>query len=158
MKHILTAVVRDTPGVLARVVGVISGRGYNIETLNVAPTHEPGVSKMTLVVPGDDHVLEQVLRQLDKLIDVLAVSDVTHRRHINREMVLVEVSTQGGHRGELIEVAALFSAQVVCVREHSLILQMVGDERGVEDFLRLLKPNEILGLSRSGTIAVERGE
>ena len=158
MKHILTAVVRNRPGVLARVVGVISGRGYNIETLNVGPTHDPGVSKMTLVVPGDDHVLEQVLRQLDKLVDVLAVSDVTRRRHINREMILVEVGTRGGRRGDLIELTALFAAQVVGVREHSITIQMVGDERAVEDFLRLLAPHAILDLSRSGAIAVERGE
>ena len=158
MKHILTAVVRNKPGVLARVVGVISGRGYNIETLNVAPTHDPGVSKMTLVVPGDDHVLEQVLRQMDKLIDVITVSDVTRRRHINREMILVEVSTRDGRRSDLFEVIALFSAQVVGVREHSITIQMVGDERTVEDFLLLLNPHTILDLSRSGAIAVERGE
>ncbi|MCL1888158.1 MAG: acetolactate synthase small subunit [Kiritimatiellaeota bacterium] len=158
MKHILTATVRNTPGVLARIVGVVSGRGYNIETLNVAPTHDPAVSKMTMVVPGDDHVLEQVLRQLDKLVDVLRVSDVTRQRHLNREMILVEVSTRGGRRGDLIELASLFSAQIVGVREHALTIQMVGDENTVEDFLRLLKPHAILDLSRSGTIVVERGE
>jgi len=158
MKHILTAVVQNRPGVLARIVGVISGRGYNIETLNVAPTHDPAVSKMTLVLPGDDHVLEQVLRQLDKLIDVIRISDVTRRNHVNREMILVEVSTRDGRRGDIIELTALFSAQVVGVREHSITLQMVGDENTVEDFLRLLAPHTILDLSRSGTIVVERGE
>ena len=158
MKHILTAVVQNKPGVLARIVGVISGRGYNIETLNVAPTHDPAVSKMTLVVPGDDHVLEQVLRQLDKQIDIIRIIDVTRQRHINREMILVEVSTRDGRRSDLIEVIALFSAQVVGVREHSITIQMVGDEHTIEDFLRLLKPHTILDLSRSGTIVVERGE
>ncbi len=158
MKHILTAVVNNKPSVLARIVGVVSGRGYNIETLNVAPTHDPAVSKMTMVVPGDDHVLEQVLRQLNKLIDVVRISDVTRQHHINREMILVEVSTKDGQRSDLIELTSLFSAQVVGVREHSVTIQMVGDEHTVEDFIRLLKPYTILDLSRSGTIVVERGE
>jgi acetolactate synthase-1/3 small subunit len=157
-KHILTAVVQNRPGVLARIVGVISGRGYNIETLNVAPTHDPAVSKMTFVVLGDDHVLEQVTRQLDKLIDVIRIHDVTRRNHINREMILVEVSTRDGRRSDIIELTSLFSAQVVGVREHSITLQMVGDENTIEDFLRLLAPCTILDLSRSGTIVVERGE
>ena len=158
MKHILTAVVNNKPGVLARIVGVISGRGYNIETLNVAPTHNPAVSKMTLVVPGDDHVLEQVLRQLDKQVDVVRITDVTRQHHINREMILVEVSTRDGRRSDLIELTALFNAQVVGVREHSITILMVGEEHTVEDFLRLLKSYMLLDLSRSGTIVVERGE
>lgn len=158
MKHILTALVENRPGVLSRIVGVISGRGYNIETLNVAPTTDPHVSKMTLAVPGDDHVLEQVLRQVDKLIDVIEVRDVTRECHVNREMVLVEISTVGIKRGELLDIAILFHAQVVGVREDSITIQMVDEEHRVEDFLRLVThAYTILDMSRSGTIVVKRG-
>jgi acetolactate synthase-1/3 small subunit len=158
MKHLITALVENQPGVLARIVGLISGRGYNIETLNVGPTHDPAVSKMTMVVPGDDHVLEQVTFQLGKLVDVLQVTDVTSQRHLDRELILVEVSTAKHSRSQVVELATLFGGRVVGVRERSLTLQMVGDEADVQDFLRLLKPYDILDISRSGVIAVARGD
>lgn len=158
MKHIITALVENQPGVLARIVGLISGRGYNIETLNVGPTQDAAVSKMTMVVPGDDHVLEQVTCQLGKLVDVMQVTDVTSQRHLDRELILVEVSTAKHSRAQVMELATLFGGRVVGVRERSLTLQMVGDEADVQDFLRLLKPHEILDISRSGVIAVARGD
>jgi acetolactate synthase-1/3 small subunit len=156
MKHIITALVENKPGVLARIVGLISGRGYNIETLNVGPTHDPETSKMTMVVPGDDHVLEQVIQQVSKLVDVIAVTDVTRRRHLNRELILVEVSTASRSRAEVLELATIFRARVVGVQERSLTLEMVGEQSAVEDFLRLLRPYEILDISRTGVIAVAR--
>ncbi len=158
MKHIITALVENKPGVLARIVGLISGRSYNIETLNVGPTQDPTTSKMTLVVLGDDHVFEQVIHQVGKLVDVIEVVDVTRRRHLDRELVLVEVATARHPRSEVLELATLFEARVVDVSEHSVILQMAGDHQGVEDFLRLLAPYEILDISRSGQIAVARKE
>jgi len=158
MKHIITALVENKPGVLARIVGLISGRSYNIETLNVGPTQDPTTSKMTLVVLGDDHVFEQVIHQVGKLVDVIEVVDVTRRRHLDRELVLVEVATARHSRSEVLELATLFEARVVDVSEHSVILQMAGDHQGVEDFLRLLNPYEILDISRSGQIAVARKE
>ncbi len=158
MKHIITALVENQPGVLARIVGLVSGRGYNIETLNVGPTQDPTTSKMTMVVPGDDHVLEQVTNQVGKLVDVISVVDVTRRRHLNRELILVEVSTANHSRAEVMELATLFGARVVGVQEGSLTLEMVGEQSSVEDFLRLLRPHEILDISRSGVIAVARGE
>ncbi|MEI8242121.1 MAG: acetolactate synthase small subunit [bacterium] len=158
MKHIITSLVENKPGVLARIVGLISGRGYNIETLNVGPTQDPTTSKMTMVVAGDDRVLEQVIHQVGKLVDVVAVVDVTRRRHLNRELILVEVATKRNSRAEVLELATLFDARVVAVAEKSITVQMVGDHSCVEDFLRLLRPYEITDISRSGLIAVARGE
>ena len=158
MKHIITALVENKPGVLARIVGLVSGRGYNIETLNVGPTQDPDTSKMTLVVPGDEQVLEQVLHQVSKLVDVIEVVDVTRRRHLNRELILVEVATTRHSRAQVLELATLFKARVAAVGEKAITLEMVGDRSSVEDFLRLLKPYEITDISRSGLIAVARGE
>ena len=158
MKHIITALVENKSGVLARIVGLVSGRGYNLETLNVGPTQDPTTSKMTMVVPGDDHVLEQVIHQVGKLVDVIAVVDVTRRRHLDRELILVEVATTRHTRTEVLELATLFDAHVVAVAEKSVTVQMVGDHTGVENFIRLLRPYEITDISRSGLIAVACGE
>lgn len=158
MKHIITALLENKPGVLARIVGLISGRGYNIETLNVGPTQDPTTSKMTMVVPGDEPVIEQVIHQVGKLVDVIEVVDVTRRRHLNRELILVEVATSRHTRSEVLELATLFDARVVAVGEHSVTVQMVGDHQAIEDFIRLLKPYEITDISRSGLIAVARAE
>jgi acetolactate synthase-1/3 small subunit len=151
--------VENKPGVLARIVGLISGRGYNIETLNVGPTQDPAISKMTLVVPGDDHVLEQVTLQVGKLVDVISVTDVTGARHLDRELILVEIATDSvAQRAEVLDLATLFRAAVAGVTERSVSLQMVGSSDVVSDFMLLLKPYKILDLSRSGQIAVARGE
>ncbi len=159
MKHIITALVENKPGVLARIVGLISGRGYNIETLNVGPTQDPAISKMTLVVPGDDHVLEQVTLQVGKLVDVISVTDVTGARHLDRELILVEIVTDSvAQRAEVLDLASLFKAAVAGVTERSVSLQLVGSSEVVADFMLLLKPYKILDLSRSGQIAVARGE
>lgn len=159
MLHIITALVENKPGVLARIVGLISGRGYNIETLNVGPTQDSDLSKMTLVVPGDDHVLEQVTLQLAKLVDVVNVKDVTGTRHIDRELILVEIATGSvARRAEVLDLATLFKASIVGVSQRSVTLQMVGSTNVISDFMLLLKPYKILDLSRSGRIAVAHAE
>lgn len=157
MKHTITALVENRPGVLARLIGLISGRGYNIETLNVGPTQDKTCSKITMVVPGDDHVLEQVTLQLAKQIDVLKVEDVTGRNFISRELLLVELSTETKGRAPVMELASLFSAKIVAVQETSLTLQMTGDQDQIGDFLRTLRAFDVLDISRSGVIAVARG-
>jgi acetolactate synthase-1/3 small subunit len=157
MKHTITALVENKPGVLARVVGLVSGRGYNIETLCVGPTQDETCSKITMVVPGDDHVLEQVTLQLGKLVDVLQVSDVTRRRHISREIVLAEIAAGGRGRAAVIELATLFGAAIVGVGDQSLTLQMAGNEEQVADFLGALRDFEVLDIARSGAIVVARG-
>lgn len=158
MNHIVTLQVENKPGVLARVVGLISGRGYNIEGLTVAATQDPEISKMTIEVPGDDRVIEQVTKQLNKLVDVIRVNDLTAVGHLERELVLVEVAAPKGKRSEIMELAALFKAEIIGVRENSLTIQFVGTRNLVEDFLKLLRPYTIMDLARSGLIAVARGE
>jgi acetolactate synthase-1/3 small subunit len=157
MKHIINCLVENQPGVLARIVGLISGRGYNIETLNVGPTADSTVSKMTSVVPGDIHIIEQVTHQLSKQVDVIEVVNMTNRRHLDRELILVRVATLNHHaRAEIVDLAALFMARVVAVQEDSVTIQMVGNQETVADFLRLMKPYSIVDISRTGVIAVGR--
>lgn len=155
-KHTITALVENQPGVLARIVGLISGRGYNIESLNVGPTQEPTVSRMTMQVPGDDRVLEQVTRQLAKLVDVIQVADLTRGPFIDRECVLVRVAAPRKVRSEIIELTDVFGGRIVAVQAESVVIQLVGDQSTVEDFLGLMKPFRILDVSRSGVIAMAK--
>ncbi len=153
-KHILTVLVENRPGVLARIVAHISGRGYNIETLNVGPTNDESISKMTIVIPGDHKVIEQVVAQLSKQINVFNVVNVTARPHVDREAILVKVSTRSTGRAPIIEVAMLFGAKVLGVQPDSLTIQMVGSQMQVEQFLTLMHPFDVLDISRSGSITM----
>jgi acetolactate synthase I/III small subunit len=156
MKHTITALVENQPGVLSRVVGLISGRGYNIESLNVGPTQDPAVSRMTIRVPGDDRVLEQVTKQLNKLVDVIKVTDLTKQSFVSRELVLVKVSLPRARRAEIVELAKLFGCEVASVGTKTLIIQLVdGDER-IAEFLELVKPYGIVDVSRSGMTAMAK--
>jgi len=156
MKHTITALVQNQPGVLARIVGLISGRGFNIESLNVGPTQDATVSRMTMQVPGDDRVLEQVTKQLNKLVDVIKVTDLTKEPFLNRECILVKVAATRDNRSEIIELADVFHGTIVSVQPSSLVIQMVGDQSAVADFMELLKPSKILDVSRSGVIAMAK--
>ncbi len=156
-KHIINVKVANCPGVLARIVGLISGRGFNIETLNVGPTHDPAISKMTIVFPGENTVIDQIIEQLAKQINVYEVVNVTDHAHIDREVLLVKIATQATGRAPIIEIAMLFNAKVVGVQPDALTVQMVGDQMQVQQFLTLLQPYTIATLSRSGTIAVVQG-
>lgn len=158
MRHIISAIVENQPGVLARIIAVISGRGYNIETLNVGPSQDPDVSRLTMTLSGDERVLEQVSKQLNKMVDVIKVNDLTATRHHEGEMILVEVATPKGKRGEIVELASLLKADVVGVAENSLTLQYIGRQEEIGEFLRMLRPYSILDLDRSGAVAVARGE
>jgi acetolactate synthase-1/3 small subunit len=158
MKHVITALVENQPGVLARIVGLISGRGYNIESLNVAPTNDPTRSRLTMTVPGDDRILEQVNKQLNKQIDVIKVNDLTTQRYVDRELILVEVAAAGPKRAELVELAELSGASIISVKAKSLALQLVNGQEQIDDFLKLLKPFTIVEISRTGVIAVAKGE
>jgi acetolactate synthase I/III small subunit len=157
MKNIINCLVENEPGVLARIVGLISGRGYNIETLNVGPTLDRQVSKMTIVVLGDEKIIEQVIHQVSKQVNVIEVVNMTKKRHLNREMILVRVASQDhAARIEIVDLANLFDASVIAVQEDSVTLQMVGDQEHIADFLRLFMPYHIIDISRSGVIAVGR--
>jgi len=158
MKHIISALVENEPGVLARIVGLISGRGYNIDSLSVAPTQDSTTSRLTMVVPGDDRVIEQVTKQLNKLIDVIKVQDLTSESYLERELALVKVQTTSRSRSAVVELAALFHAEVLHVQQKSLVLQMVGTVERIEEFVELLRPHGIQDISRSGVIAVAKSE
>jgi acetolactate synthase I/III small subunit len=158
MKHVITAYVENQPGVLARIVGLISGRGFNIATLNVAPTQHEDLSRLTMTVPGDDRVLEQVTKQLNKLIDVVKVTDLTEKRYMNRELVLVEVSINHGKHREIEKAIHPFGARIISEQARSVTVEMVGEKEQIAGFLEALRPMDILDLSRTGVIAVARGE
>lgn len=158
MKHVISVLVENKPGVLARVIGLISGRGYNIETLNVAPTHDATVSRITMTVPGDDRVLEQVTKQLNKLVDVIKVSDLTGEKFIDRELALVKVPISARNRSIVMELASLFKAEVVHVNHKALTIQIINGSEEIDNFLELLKPNGIVDVSRTGVIALARAE
>ena len=154
MKHIISLVVENRPGVLARIVGLISGRGYNIHSLNVAPSQDATVSHLTMVVPGDDRVLEQVVKQLNKVVDVIKVHDFTGEKCADRELLLVKVLTTAKNRATVIELVALCRGEIICVQNNRLTIQVVGTTDALDNFLELLKPHGIEEVSRTGVIAV----
>lgn len=153
-RHTITALVDNQPGVLARVVGLISGRGYNIESLNVGPTQDPSISRITMQVPGDDRVLEQVTKQLNKQIDVLKVTDLTKEPFLNRECILLKVTANRRNRADLIEIADVSGAKVIAVQPGTMVLQLVGDQQQISDFMDLMQPFKVVDVSRSGVIAM----
>jgi len=157
MKHIINCLVENQPGVLARIVGLISGRGYNIDTLNVGPTADPTVSKMTIVAPGDAKVIDQITHQLSKQVDVIEVIEMTNKPHLERELVLARVEAKdNAQRAEVLDIASTFNAQVVDIRKDSISLQLASNQNAVLEFLKAMQPHHIIDLSRSGVIAVGR--
>jgi acetolactate synthase-1/3 small subunit len=156
MKHIITALVENQPGVLARVVGLISGRGYNIESLSVGPTHETGISRITMQVPGDDRVLAQVTKQLNRLVDVIQVNDLTTAPLLHRELVLLKVAAPPAERAALIKTAQTAGATVVAEESAAVTLQIIGEQADVAAFIEQMKPYSILDLARSGIIVLAR--
>jgi acetolactate synthase-1/3 small subunit len=153
-KYIINVLVENRPGVLARTVGLVSGRGYNIQTLNVGPTTDESISKITMTIPGDKAVIDQVVAQLAKQINIFKVINVTEKAHVDREAILVKVSTRATGRAPVIEVAMLFGAKVLGVQPDSLTIQMLGSQMQVDQFLTLLQPFDVLDISRSGAIAI----
>jgi acetolactate synthase-1/3 small subunit len=155
-KHTIAVLVENKFGVLSRVAGLFSARGYNIESLSVGETLDPTVSRMTLVVRGDEFVIEQVMKQLHKLIDVIKVSDLTDDSHVERELVLVRVNAEPQHRAEILRTADIFRAKVIDVTPLSFTLEVTGDEHKIEALLELLRPMGIQELVRTGKVAIAR--
>ncbi len=154
MKHIVTLLVENKPGVLARIVSLISGRGYNIQGLTVAPTMDAEVSRMTIEVPGDDRVIEQVTKQLNKLIDVIKVTDLTAQRFIGQELLFVKVAVGEEQRGAVMDLVGVFDAKVILVQHSALVIRLVEDQQKIADFLEVLKPYRVQEIVRSGLIAM----
>jgi acetolactate synthase-1/3 small subunit len=158
MRHTISVLVENKSGVLARVAGLFSGRGYNIDSLNVAETEDATVSRMTIVARGDDRVLEQITKQLNRLVDVIKVTDLTSEDHVDRELVMIKVSAQPGNRSEIIHIADIFRANIVDVSHETLIIRVTGDEDKIEAMINILGPYGIKEIARSGKVAIARGK
>lgn len=156
MRHTISVLVENKFGTLTRVAGLFSGRGYNIDTLNVAPTQEPDTSRMTIVTRGDDATLEQIIKQLNKLVNVLEVQDFRDEDFIDRELVLVRVSVDAKSRAEIMQMTDIFRAKIVDVQPKSLTIEITGNEAKIEKFLGLMKNFGVLELTRTGKIALSR--
>jgi acetolactate synthase-1/3 small subunit len=156
MRHTISVLVENKFGVLTRVAGLFSGRGYNIDTLNVGPTNDPKVSRMTIVTRGDDATVEQIVKQLKKLPNVLKVQDFRDGEYVDRELVLVKVSVDSKSRAEVMQITDIFRAKIVDVQPKSLTVEVTGSEDKVEKLLDLLKGFGILDVTRTGKIALPR--
>ncbi len=157
MKHTLTVLVANNPGVLARVAGLFSRRGFNIESLAVGVTEDPGTSRMTIVVNADDETVEQITKQLHKLIDVLKVQDITEEDSVDRELALVKITADAANRSEILQIVDIFRAKIVDVGEKAVITEITGDESKINAFISLMQPFGIKELARTGKIALVRG-
>ena len=156
MKHTLVALMEDKPGVLNRVSGLFRRRNYNIESLSVGHSETTGISRMTIVVHGDDRIVDQVARQLEKLVNVTRVQNVTSKQTVVRELALIKVEAGPGTRSEIIELASVFRARVVDVGASSLTVEITGPEDRVNSLLGLLEPYGIQELARTGRVAMVR--
>lgn len=154
MNHTLSVIVEDKPGVLARVSSLLARRGFNIHSLAVGPSHEEGMSRMTIVVDAPE--VEQVKKQLHKLINVVKISEFDPAFSIEREIMLVRVASGSGKRGEILEIASIFDAIAVDVGANSISFQIAGDPRKVNDFLELVRPYGLVELVKSGRVALAR--
>ncbi|MDW7674860.1 MAG: acetolactate synthase small subunit [Bacillota bacterium] len=157
MKHILAVLVENHAGVLTRVAGLFARRGYNIDSLAVGPTENPEISRMTIVVEGDAEVIEQVTKQLNKLIDVIKISDVTEEEYVGRELVLIKVTAEPQVRAEIMQIVDIFRARIVDIGRNTLIIEATGDEDKVNAIEQSLRPFGIKELVRTGKIAMVRG-
>ena len=157
MRHVLSVTVENRPGVLARIAGLFSRRGFNIDSLAVGETENPDFSRITLVVHGDDTVIEQITKQLYKLIDTYKVLDLSKMTHVEREMVLAKVSINSGSRSEVIEIVNIFRGKIVDVGDKSLVVEMTGEQGKIEGMLKLLRKFGIIEIVRTGSIALQRG-
>jgi acetolactate synthase I/III small subunit len=157
MEHLISVLVENRFGVLAHIAGMFSGRGFNIDSLAVGETIDPTVSRMTVVVKGDDNVVEQILKQLNRQVDVIKVQDLTEERFIERELMLLKISTTSKNRSEIIEIADIFRSKVVDVQQDSLTLEASGSADKLTALMDLLKPYGIKEIVRTGRIGMARG-
>lgn len=158
MRHTISVLVENKFGVLTRVAGLFSARGFNIESLAVAETMDPTVSRMTIVTQGNEQVIEQITKQLNKLVDVIKVSDLSGENFIDREMVLVKVAAQESTRAEVLRIVDIFRGKVVDVSPGSYVIEVTGDEEKIGAILGLLQPLGIREVVRTGKVAMARGQ
>ncbi|AMO70378.1 MAG: acetolactate synthase small subunit [Zhongshania sp.] len=158
MRHIISVLLENEPGALSRVVGLFSQRGYNIETLNVAPTEDPTLSRLTLTTIGDDHKIEQITKHLNRLIDVVKLVDLSEGAHIERELMLVKVRATGAQRAEIKRCTDIFRGQIVDVGPSVYTIQVTGAADKLDSFLEAVGEAAIMEVVRSGVSGIARGE
>jgi len=156
MRHTISVLVENKFGVLTRIAGLFSGRGYNIDTLNVAPTADANTSRMTIITRGDDSTLNQIIKQLEKLPDVLEVEDYRDNQFIDRELVLIKVAVDSKSRAEVMQMTDIFRAKIVDVQPKTLTIEITGNESKIEKFLVLMKTFGVVQLTRTGKVALPR--
>jgi acetolactate synthase I/III small subunit len=157
MRHVLSALVQNRPGVLSHISGMLASRGYNIDSLAVGETEDPRLSRMTFVVVGDDSILDQVRKQLEKIVTVVRVDDISSQDYVERDLMLIKVTAPPDRRSEIGELAGVFRARIVDVAADVVIVEISGKEQKIEAFIELMRPFGIIELVRSGRIAMVRG-
>lgn len=157
MRHVISAIVQNVPGVLSHISGMLASRGYNIDSLTVGETENPTLSRMTFVVMGDDAVLEQVQKQLEKIVTVVRVMDISSNDYVERDLMLIKVDARGGKRSEIRELADIFRGRIVDVDDDEVIVEISGQEKKVVAFIELMRPFGIVELARTGRLAMIRG-
>ena len=158
MRHILSLLLENEAGALSRVSGLFSARGFNIESLTVAPTEDPTVSRMTLVTSGSDEIIEQITKHLNKLIDVIKVVDLYDTRHIERELLLMKVATDNSGREEIKRLVDVFRGRIIDVTDKTYTIEMTGNGDKIDAFIEALDNKVILEVVRSGVSGISRGE
>jgi acetolactate synthase-1/3 small subunit len=157
MRHVLSALVQNVPGVLSHISGMLASRGYNIDSLAVGETETPHLSRMTFVVVGDDKVLEQVRKQLEKIVTVVRVDDISSQNYVERDLMLMKVAAGRGQRSEVRELTEIFRGRIVDVAADMVMIEISGQERKIQAFIEMMRPFGIIELVRTGRIAMVRG-
>ena len=158
MRHIISLLLENESGALSRVAGLFSARGYNIESVTVAPTNDRSLSRMTIVTSGTEEIIEQITKQLNKLVDVVRLSDLTEASHVERELLLIKVRAEGTAREEIRSLVDIFRGQIVDVTDKSYIIQLTGDGAKIDAFMNAVGEHTILEVVRSGATGIARGE
>ena len=158
MKHILSVLLENAPGALSRVVGLFSARGYNIESLTVAPTEDDTLSRMTIMTTGSDDVIEQITKHLNRLVDVVKVVDLTEGAHVERELMLIKVRAVGKERDEVMRMTDIFRGHIVDVTDKSYTVEITGDQAKIEAFISSIDKSAILETVRTGVSGIGRAE
>ncbi|MBI4651787.1 acetolactate synthase small subunit [Candidatus Desantisbacteria bacterium] len=156
MRHTISLLVKNRFGVLAHIAGMFGARAYNIESLSVGETEDPNISRMTIITSGDERVIEQVLKQLNKQIDVIKVQDLTGEEFVQRELLLIKVNADSSKRSEIVEISDLFRAKIIDVSNRYLIIEVTGDRSKVDAIIKLLTPFGIKELARTGAVGMIR--
>ena len=158
MRHIISILLENESGALSRVAGLFSARGYNIQSLTVAPTEDPSLSRMTLVTSGDDAIIEQITKQLNKLVDVVKVIDLSEAPHVERELLMIKVRATGKDREEMKRLADIFRGKIIDVTDSAYVIELTGTSNKLDSFIAAIDPVLILETVRSGVSGIGRGD